>query len=269
VNEDVFAWPELADKHRIDRVLLPAAVIATLVEAVPDCLAGFRWLFSGGEQFQVSTYRRARDAGLTNRFVNLYGPTEATFATHKYALPEGFAAAAIPIGTPLDGCEQRLRDLGGGARELVVAGPFVCLGYLEDGVLAHRFAGDGGQPSYRTGDVVRVDAGGNLVYAGRLDSRIKVNGMRVDAADLEHRVTGLPAVVDCRVVQDERHTVAFVRAGAGAPTDLSVRIESVVRSFSPAITVALVDRFPVKSGGKVDTASLMDRHGMTDKGGEE
>lgn len=262
VNEDVFAWPELTAEYGIDRVLLPAAVVAAVIDAVPGCLAGIPWVFSGGEQFQVATYRKARAAGLTARFVNLYGPTEATFATHRYALPELLDGTAIPIGTALDGCEQTLPDRGGGARELVVSGPLVCLGYLAGGALAHRFGG-----SYRTGDVVRVDESGNLVFAGRLDSRIKVNGIRVDAAELERRVTGLAAVSDCRVVQDDRRTVAFVRAH----DDLSVQqqVESVVRGVSPAIRVQLVDRFPMKSGGKVDTATLMDRHSRTDKGGEQ
>jgi acyl-coenzyme A synthetase/AMP-(fatty) acid ligase len=272
VNEDVFAWPELAGKYRIDRVLLPAAVVATIVEAVPACIADIPWVFSGGEQFQASTYRQARQVGLTNRFVNLYGPTEATFATHRYELPASLTAATIPIGKPLHGCHQSLRDPGGrvaDARELVVSGPFVCLGYIEKGALAHRFRGDDGQPSFRTGDVVRVDDDGNLVYAGRLDSQIKVNGMRVDAAALERQVTGLPDVLDCRVVQHERRTVAFVRVDAGSSTDPGVRspIESVVKGFSPAIGVALVDRFPMKSGGKVDTASLMDQHRAKEEGG--
>jgi acyl-coenzyme A synthetase/AMP-(fatty) acid ligase len=273
VNEDVFAWPELAEKYHIDRVLLPAAVVATIIEAVPACIADIPWVFSGGEQFQVSTYRQARHAGLTNRFVNLYGPTEATFATHRYALPESLTAAAIPIGKPLDGCHQSLYDLGGrvvDAYELVVAGPFVCLGYLEKGAVAHRFQSDDGQPSFRTGDVVRVDDDGNLVFAGRLDSQIKVNGMRVDAAALEHRVTDLPDVFDCRVVQNELHTVAFVRVDAESSTDLTLRerIESVVTRFSPAIGVELVDRFPMKPGGKVDSASLLDQHRLTDEGEE-
>lgn len=273
VNEDVFAWPELAEKYRIDRLLLPAAVVATIIGAVPACVADIPWLFSGGEQFQVSTYHQARQAGLKNRFVNLYGPTEATFATHKYELPESLTSAAIPIGKPLDGCHQSLQDLGErviDSRELVVAGPFVCLGYIEKGALARRFHTGDGQPSFRTGDVVRVDDDGNLVFAGRLDSQIKVNGMRVDAAALEHQVTGLPDVFDCRVVQNGPHTVAFVRAGPELSTDLTARsrIESVVKRFSPAIGVQLVERFPTKSGGKVDTASLMDQYVATDKGGE-
>ena len=272
VNEDVFAWPELAEKYHIDRVLLPAAVIATIIEAAPACVAGIRWLFSGGEQFQVATYRQARRAGLTNRFVNLYGPTEATFATHRYELPESLTAATIPIGRALDGCHQTLRDLGEqetDSHELVVAGPFVCLGYLEKGTVARRFRSEDGQRSFRTGDVVRVDDDGNLVFAGRLDSRIKVNGMRVDAAALEHEVTGLPDVFDCRVVQNERHTVAFVRADAESSVDPAVRsrVESIVRGFSPAIEVRFVDRYPTKLGGKVDTVSLMNQQRVTDQVG--
>lgn len=270
VNEDVFAWPELAGKYRIDRLLLPAAVVAAIVEAVPACIAGIPWVFSGGEQFQVKTYRQARRAGLKNRFVNLYGPTEATFATHKYELPWSLTAATIPIGKPLDGCQQSLHELGGQvspSRELVVVGPFVCLGYIDKGALARRFRSDDGRPSFRTGDVVRVDDDGNLVFAGRRDCQIKVNGMRVDAAALERRVTCMPGVLDCRVVQKELCTVAFVRADAGASTDPAVRsrIESVVKGFSPAIRVQVMDRFPMKSGGKVDTASLIDQHRITER----
>ncbi len=263
VNEDVFAWPELAQRYRIDRLLLPAAVIATVVQAVPECLAGIPWVFSGGEQFQVSTYRQARRAGLKNRFVNLYGPTEATFATHIYHLPDPLTAAIIPIGKPLDGCRQSLRTVEApaiDAQELVVAGPLVCLGYLDKGALGQPFdSGDGA--SFRTGDLVEVDDDGNLVFAGRLDSQLKVNGMRVDAAALERQVTALPEVFDCRVVQKELHTVAFVRADAESSADpvVRARIESVVTRFSPAIAVQMVDRFPMKSGGKVDTASLMDK----------
>ncbi|MFY1702245.1 AMP-binding protein [Micromonospora sp. WMMA1923] len=263
VNEDVFAWPELVEKYAVDRVLLPAAVVATLVEAMPECLAGIGWIFSGGEQFRATTYRQARRAGLTNRFVNLYGPTEATFATHRYDLPETLPSATIPIGRALDGCEQTLRDLdepGTDRPELVVGGPLVCLGYLRDGTVSRRFTDPGGRPSYRTGDLVD-DQDGDLVYAGRRDSQIKVNGVRVDAAALEHRVTGLAGVLDCRVVQDERLTVAFVRtADTPGDRDVQVGVESVVRQFSPAIRVHLIERFPTKTGGKVDTAALISLH---------
>ncbi|GHB35601.1 hypothetical protein GCM10010331_23740 [Streptomyces xanthochromogenes] len=270
VNDDVFAWPDLVDTYGISRLLLPAAVITTVVEAVPDCIADIPWLFSGGEQFRTSTYRRARQAGLRGRFVNLYGPTEATFATHHYRLPEQFSAPTIPIGRPLEGCWQTLRDPAEGppdARELAVHGPFVCLGYLEDGALVHRFRDAAGQASYRTGDLVRPDENGDLVFAGRLDGEVKVNGMRVDTAALEQRITTLPRVLDCRVAQDERHTVAFVRTDPAALHDPSARdrIESVVQDFSPAIGVRLVGRYPVKAGGKVDFPTLMDRYRLTEK----
>ncbi len=265
VNEDVFAWPELAERYRIDRVLLPAAVVATVVATVPECLAGIPWVFSGGEQFRAATCRQARDAGLTNRFVNLYGPTEATFATHKYELPPDVAAAEIPIGRPLEGCRQSLHEVDGhsdGTRHLVVAGPLVCPGYLDEGTLAHRFPTREGQSEYRTGDLVRVSGEGDLVFAGRLDGGIKVNGLRIDTAALEQRVAALPHVLDCRVGQDERSTVAFVRVAAGAGQDPGVRplIEPVIREFSPAIGLGLVERFPVKPGGKVDFTALMAQH---------
>ncbi|WP_055495047.1 AMP-binding protein [Streptomyces sp. TP-A0356] len=273
VNDDVFAWPGLARTYGIGRLLLPAAVLATVVEVLPEAVADIPWLFSGGEQFQVATYRQARRAGLAHHFVNLYGPTEATFATHHYRLPTDLAAPAVPIGRPLAGCRQLLRTPEGGpphARELVVTGPFVCLGYLYGGVLTHRFRDAAAEPSYRTGDLVRTDGDGDLVFAGRLDGEVKVNGMRVDTAALEQRVTALPRVQDCRVVQHERHTVAFVRTDPATLRDTATRsrIETVVQDFSPAIGVRLVDRYPVKAGGKVDVPTLMDHYRTTDKAEE-
>ncbi|GIF12951.1 AMP-binding protein [Actinoplanes teichomyceticus] len=257
VNEDVFAWSELAERYGIRRVLLPAAVIATIVEALPSSVAAIPWIFSGGEQFRAATVRQARAAGLTNRFVNLYGPTEATFATHGYRLPAGFDADTIPIGQPLDGCEQTLDELAEpGTYELVVGGPLVCLGYVERGALTRRFDG-----VYRTRDIVRVSGEADLVYAGRLDSQIKVNGMRVDAAALEQQVTELPTVLDCRIAQDGRRTVAFVLGDRAVQPD----VETVVKRFSPAIAVQLVAHFPTKPGGKVDLAALMDQHRALDQ----
>lgn len=269
VNEDVFAWPELTRRYRIDRVLLPAVVVATLVEAVPESLAELGWVFSGGEQFRAATYRQARQAGLTSRFVNLYGPTEATFATHGYQLPEVLSTDTIPIGRPLDGCRQRLIEVADGGYELVVGGELVCLGYLDQGRLVSRFLDEAGQPCYRTGDLVQLAEDENLVFGGRRDSQIKVNGIRVDTAALERQVTGLPGALDCRVVQDRRHTVAFVRADTDRSDEPGVRsrIERVVQGFSPAIEVHLIGRFPTKAGGKVDTTALMDQHCATSKGG--
>lgn len=260
VNEDVFAWPELVEEYGIDRLLLPAAVIATLLDAVPEAIAGIPWVFSGGEQFQLSTCLLARRAGLSTRFVNVYGPTEATFATHRYVLPEHVTDAAIPIGSPLDGCVQRLLPRHEDSHELVIEGPLVCLGYLERGAVTDRFT-DGHTPSYPTGDVVRLRDDKALVFAGRLDSQIKVNGFRIDAAALEHEVAGLPGVSGCRVAQHERHTVAFASVEAGTPDEpLRSRVEALVRSFSNAIAVAFVDRFPVRPGGKVDTVALVDHY---------
>ncbi|SDP95708.1 AMP-binding enzyme [Actinopolyspora xinjiangensis] len=262
VNEDVFDWPELSKKYGIDRMLLPAAVLATVVESLPGCISDIPWLYSGGERFRVSTYQQARRARLTNQFINLYGPAEATFATHKYELSDDITTGPVPIGRPLEECKQILADPGDradGYHELVIGGPLLCLGYIERGSLGTRFSAGDGEASFRTGDVVQVDNDGSLVFAGRLDSQIKVNGMRVDSAALERDVAALPEVSDCRVVQNEKHTFAFVRVDQDQLADSSVRsrIESVVKQFSNAVKVELMDRFPVKPGGKIDTTALV------------
>lgn len=267
VNDDVFAWPDLARRYNIGRVLLPAAVLSTLLDAAPECLVGFPTIFSGGEAFGTTVVSRAAEAGLSGRFVNLYGPTEATFATHRYDVGQGDADGPIPIGRPLSSVQQLLRPLDDQPEhfELVVKGPTVCAGYLDDGRLTTRFLDQDGHPSYSTGDLVTVAPTGDLVFVGRRDRQVKVNGHRIDAGQLERHVLTVPGVSACRLLQRDHVTVAFVvlldrQPHARTPTD---DLLNVVRSYSAAIHVQLVDNLPLRGGGKVDEGALFETYNTT------
>ncbi|KIH96636.1 thioester reductase, partial [Streptomonospora alba] len=151
-----------------------------------------RRVFASGEALGAETARRLRDLLPRTALANLYGPTEAAVDVTAFEVgDEEFTGAGVPIGRPvwntgvyvLDG---RLAPVPAGVEgELYLSGVQLARGYVNrPGLSAERFAADPfgapGARMYRTGDVVRWDAEGRLVFVGRSDFQVKVRGMRIE-----------------------------------------------------------------------------------------
>ncbi|MFF4399817.1 amino acid adenylation domain-containing protein [Streptomyces sp. NPDC001480] len=276
----------LADRETVrDPAALAAAVTgsgATLMQATPSlwqtltaehapALAGVRALV-GGEALPapLASALVAHCASVTN----VYGPTETTiWSTAARLTPAHGENAPPPIGGPiaatrvyvLDGALRPVPD--GCFGELYIAGAGLARGYLNrPGLTAERFVADPfgppGTRMYRTGDVVRWDAGGTaLDYAGRSDHQVKIRGHRIELGEIESVLGAQPgverAVVTARTDHGgETRLVAYV-VPAGTNRDrLRERASAVLpKHMVPAVYVSL-DALPLTPNGKVDRKAL-------------
>ncbi|MEK8104453.1 amino acid adenylation domain-containing protein [Micromonospora sp. M12] len=162
-------------EERITHVQLAATLIGTLP---PDPLPDLEAMNSGGEALSGEVVERWASS---LRMTNVYGPTEGTVAATMSRPLTGQGTA--PIGTALG--DTRVYVLDGGLRpvpagipgELYIAGPGVARGYWgRPDETALRFVpdpfGPSGERMYRTGDRVRWEADGELVFQGRTDGQI-------------------------------------------------------------------------------------------------
>ena len=135
---------------------------------------------------------------------NTYGPTEATVACIANTKISGITpAASIGRGYRtatwiVDPDNHDILMPIGAVGELLVEGPILCRGYLNqpektamvfiDGPLwLHESQlRDGKSRLYKTGDLVRYAADGSLLFVGRKDTQIKINGQRVEIGEIEH-----------------------------------------------------------------------------------
>ena len=159
---------------------------------------------------------------------NHYGPTETTVGVLMYCLEPRRAeheSERVPLGRPLSNTRVYVLGCGlepvpvGIAGELYIAGDGLARGYLKQPALtAERFVADPyGPPGtriYRTGDLVKWRADGNLEFIGRIDNQVKIRGFRVELGEIETALRSDKRVRDAVVAvqgqDEEKRLVAYV-----------------------------------------------------------
>jgi len=267
----------------------------SLISAVPSALAqllahGQAQVDAGdvvlaGEGLSLPVSRQIQDAIPGGRLSNIYGPTEATvYATAWYA--DGPVDAAPPIGAPLANTRTYVLDAAlqpvppGAIGELYLAGTGLARGYLNrPGLTAERFVADpygtaptldpasgssAGGRMYRTGDVVRWTADGDIEYLGRADDQVKIRGFRIELGEIETVLARRPELSHVAVVAREdqpgvRQLAAYVVPADQSEVDTAVLRDHVAAALPeymvPAAFVVL-DRLPLNPNGKLDRAAL-------------
>ncbi|MEU8242629.1 AMP-binding protein [Actinoplanes missouriensis] len=158
------------------------ASLRTAGRLTPGLLPGIRLTVFCGEPLTAGTVRAWRSAAPNSVVDNLYGPTEASVACTGYRWSDDDTTGddeTVPIGDPLPGVHTLIT--GGG--ELCLRGEQVFDGYLVPEQDRDRFLDHAGHRWYRTGDLVRRGPHG-LVHLGRGDSQVKIQGYRVEIAEV-------------------------------------------------------------------------------------
>ena len=156
-----------------------------------------RKLIVGGEDLKVSLARRIHRAfGGGIEIINEYGPTEATVGCMEYRFnPATDQTGSVPIGRAIEGAEILVLDENGKSigvgdiGEMFIGGPGLATGYMNqpaatrERFVPHPLRKD--QIVYRTGDLGRLRADGNLEFVGRVDRQVKIGGVRVELGEVE------------------------------------------------------------------------------------
>lgn len=220
-----------------------------------------RFLQAGGSlaPLRISEMRAAFPSV---EFYVMYGQTEAT-ARISCMEPERWEEKKGSVGRPMDNLvvsivdEEGIAVQPGQTGELLIKGPSICPGYLNNDEETRRVYGDGW---LRTGDLARQDEEGYLWIEGRKGSFIKMRGMRVSFPEVEAKVTAVPGVYECaaRAVEHPEAgeaLVLFIVPDQG----VTIGVEEVRRHL-PAYwaidSIRLVSELPKTSVGKVALSAL-------------
>ena len=206
------------------------------------------------------------------RIINMYGITETTVHASFREIGDGDLGSAVsPIGAPLADLaffvlDNWLRPVPAGVvGELYVAGAGLACGYVgRSDLSASRFVacpfGDVGARMYRTGDVVRWGADGQLQYLGRADDQVKIRGYRIELGEVQAALAGCVGVGQAAVIAREdrpgdKRLVGYV-TGTADPAAVRATLSEKLPVYMVPAAVVVIDVVPLTVNGKLDVRAL-------------
>ncbi|MEM1145752.1 MAG: AMP-binding protein, partial [Pseudomonadota bacterium] len=283
---------ELLERERITIwYSVPTALVQLLLQAnlAERNLDALRWVLFAGEVFP-DKHLRALCAILDHvRFSQVYGSTEVNVCTYYHLPDKGAFPNPLPIGQPCAGDralvvnENLDRVSCSEAGELLISGATVMNGYWGDpkrnseAFVSRAEPGDFEARWFRTGDQVRQDKDGNLVFAGRTDYQVKVRGFRVELEEVESALLSINSV---------REAVALALTGENGGAHLCAVIvcdpaveitERLLRSdlhhrlppYAIPSELHLASSLPRTPTGKIDRKALTLRYEQKIKEGNQ
>ncbi|MEG3632739.1 amino acid adenylation domain-containing protein [Micromonospora palythoicola] len=282
-NFDAAMAYRMLSEHDIRTVNCASSTLYVLVDwevaSGGDALTRLDYVLFGGEPLHVERVLEwARAEGNTCTLLHQYGVAECADVATSYDLADYRSDEhdVAPVGRPgyntdIHILDEQLRGIPTGEPgEICIAGRSVGAGYLNgSGPESARFTTIQihGAPVriYRTGDRGYVTDTGQLIVLGRIDTQVKVRGMRIDPHEIERALGRLTGVRQAAVVVspddsgDCELTAFLVPTGAElADNDVRARLlESLPRNMVPA-RFRTIARLPLTPHGKVDRAALLD-----------
>jgi tyrocidine synthetase-3 len=281
-EERDFLIEKIIDENRVGVIKLTPSHLYVIKYKPMDQskICGF---IVGGEELETRIAREidAKFAGNVGIY-NEYGPTEATVGCVCYKFnPAEDNGQAVPIGVPTDNARIYVLDRNqkpvpkGVKGEIYISGDGVARGYLNRVELtAEKFIENGFYHGhrgrlYRSGDMAKWLADGNIEYLGRVDQQVKIRGYRIELGEIEHQLLQHDDIREAIVIaRDGEEKSAEDEKGepylcAYFVSDRELRVSQLreyLLQHLPDYMIPLffvqLEEMPLTSNGKVDRKAL-------------
>lgn len=261
---DEARFMQTLEENKVTVATLPPQFWTMIQDKNPD----LRILITAGSEAKQNMLKDLNDNTI---YYNAYGPTETTVCATAWEYDKSKTLQEpIPIGVPVTNMQiyiMKQNNLCGieSVGELCVAGVGVAKGYLNNLALTNeKFVenpyGDG--KIYRTGDYASWTKDGNIIFHGRMDTQVKINGYRVEIGEIETAILSLEQVQDAVVTlhmeeNGGKSLVSYIIASDTLKAnDIRDKLVKILPHYMIPANYYRVSSFPMNINGKVDFSKL-------------
>lgn len=246
---------------------IPAVLEQMVADPILKELKSLRMIMSGGDVIVPEVLKKMPKS---IKCYNTYGPTEATASATFYEIrTKDLKEQYIPIGKPIANYEAYVLDQGiqlvpiGQEGELHIGGVGVGMGYLYDTEKTKRQFIDhpfGEGKLYKTGDLVKWNEEGQLIYIGRNDHQVKIRGVRIEPAEIAYRLQQHPEIEEANVVlvKEAVRLDAFYSGKEVASEELRTFLKVYFPPYMIPSNFYFLKEIPKLANGKVNKKALLE-----------
>jgi mycobactin peptide synthetase MbtE len=205
---------------------------------------------------------------------NFYGPTETVINASRYKVEGKQGTRIVPIGKPKINTQIHLLDDAlrpvpvGVIGEIYIGGGHLARGYhRRPRLTAERFVADPFTPGgrmYRSGDLARRNADGDIEFVGRADEQVKIRGFRIELGEVAAAISVDPSVGQAVVVATElpnlgKSLVGYLTPAGDEPVDVDrirARVAAALPEYMTPAAYVVLDEIPITTHGKIDRDAL-------------
>nr|WP_281282192.1 non-ribosomal peptide synthetase [Aliikangiella marina] len=279
----------VAEKHISIIHFVPSMLQVYLEQATYESVRSLRQVICSGEALSKNLVEKFIGLNTSAKLANLYGPTEAAIDVSAWHCSLDNNLSCVPIGKPIHNIKLYVVDKNlqlipsGCSGELLIGGVGLAQGYVnQPGLTAEKFIpnhiDDNQQRLYKTGDLVRLLADGNIEYLGRIDHQVKIRGYRIELEEITRVLVKSNRVKTATVnllelSSEQKYLIAYVVPAAKqlenvGSTGLEIQLEQSlvdelilqVRSNLPDYMMPSgfigITHLPVSKNGKLNKSEL-------------
>ncbi len=260
---------EYLQKYKITVVSMVPGVLRYLENYLSQItLPDLRFSFFSGDALYHSLAVKWQLSIPNAKIHNFYGPTETTIVCTRFVFDEKQSAIEsvndiVPLGKAFEGMQTLVVDEDNvpvQKGELCFSGNQVISGYLNN-TNEDRFFIHDQKRYYKTGDVVSVNEFGNLVFYGRTDNQVKINGYRIELAEIENAVSGITGARCVAVVNRGANgmniIIVFIEKKNFDTAPLPQLLSNVLPDYMIPHQFILTEKFALNFNGKIDKQVLL------------